>query len=116
LGGGRPAVDAAPPLGGELEVLDRVGHIDGSAIDARLLERSVQDPPGGADERRAFEVLLVPRLFTDEQEAGVRRALAEHRLRGVAVQAASSATGGGTAQLGQSVLSGKVSGGAGVAL
>jgi hypothetical protein len=44
------------------EVLDDVRDEDRLAIDPGRLERLVEDPPGRADERRAFDVLVVARV------------------------------------------------------
>src|SRR4029079_12209686 len=71
-----------------LEVLHRVRDVDVVLRDACLLERGVEDPPRGSDERMALLILLIARLLADEHEPRVRRAFAEDRLRGVLVQMA----------------------------
>ena len=65
----------------ELEVLHGIGDVDNRAIDARFFERVVEDPPGRADERPAFPVLLIAGLLAHQHQRGTGRPLAEHRLR-----------------------------------
>jgi L-alanine-DL-glutamate epimerase-like enolase superfamily enzyme len=64
------------------EMLDHVGDVDIVMRDARSLQAAVEDAAGGADERMALNVLLVPRLLTDQHQARVLRTLAHHGLRG----------------------------------
>lgn len=79
----------APSL--ELEMLDRVRHIDTLAIPARLDERPVQKKSRRSDERSTFAVFSVPGLFADKHHMRVPRSLAEHGLRGVLAEWASLA-------------------------
>ena len=53
-------------LAHELEVLDGVGDVDHAAIEAGGLQRLVEKPAGGPDERPADAILLIPRLLADE--------------------------------------------------
>src|SRR2546423_1894133 len=71
-----------------LEVLYGVRYVDVVALHSGGLERAVEKPSGGADERQAFLVLLVARLLADQHDASVGRAGAEHRLGGVRPQRA----------------------------
>src|SRR2546423_13356201 len=58
----RLLVDAAVAPRLPLEVFDDVGDVDLSPVDARVLERLVEELPGRPDKRFALQVLLVPRL------------------------------------------------------
>src|SRR5205823_6126138 len=71
------ALVAARPL----EVLHGVCDVHGAAIDARFLERGVQQPPGRSDEGVAFLVFLIAGLLAHDHHASARRALTKHRLR-----------------------------------
>ena len=62
-------VDAPLAARLELEVLHRIGDVDGAPVDAGLLHRAIHDLPGRPDERTADHVLLVARLLADEQHA-----------------------------------------------
>src|SRR3954451_5307312 len=75
-----------------VEVLDGVRHIHSVPIDRRAVERPVEDPPGGTDERVPLAVLAVARLFADQQDAGGGGPFSEHGLRALAVQLAIRAT------------------------
>jgi hypothetical protein len=46
-------------------MLDDVGDEDPLSIDARRLERLVEDPPGRPDEDVALEILAIAGLLTD---------------------------------------------------
>src|SRR5581483_2328278 len=90
----RPArllVDPALPARLPLEVLDGVRDVGLRPVDARLLERPVEQLAGRPDERLAREILLVSRLLADEQHLGVSGALAEDGLRRVPVEVAPAA-------------------------
>jgi len=69
-------------------MLDDVRHVGELAVDPCLLERLVEQAPGGPDERPAGQVLLIARLFPDQDDLRPGRAFAEDRLRGVLVQVA----------------------------
>src|SRR5688572_5971009 len=63
-----------------LEVLHRIGDIDGAAIDAGLDEGVVEELARRPDERLARSVLLVAWLLADEHDVGCARAFAEDGL------------------------------------
>jgi len=75
----------------ELEMFHRVGHIDFCAINAGLLQRAVEELPGGPDKGMAREVLFIPRLLTDHKDARMAAAFAEDCLRGIAIEVAPAA-------------------------
>src|SRR5690606_41292812 len=104
LGRGGPLVD--PPFAArlELEVLDRVGEVDPVPVDARLLDRPGEHPPGRPDERGALPVLLITGLFADEHERCIGRPGAEYGLGSVAVEGAPLAPARGLPQRGQARL------------
>jgi len=91
LAGVRPVVDAPLAARQEFEMLDGVGDVDGRAVDPGLLERFVEDRARGPDERPPGKILLVARLFADEQDRRVERAFAEHRLGRIFVEIATGA-------------------------
>src|SRR4029079_4591885 len=72
-----------PPLTARLpfEVLHDVGHVNGFAIDAGLLQRAIEQLPCWSDKRMTGEILCIPRLLTDKHEAGASWPFAENRLR-----------------------------------
>jgi len=63
-----------------LEVLDGVREVQVIAIDARRVERAIEDFPRRADERVPRALLDVARLLADHHHAGPARTFAEHRL------------------------------------
>src|SRR6185312_6494169 len=75
----------------ELEMLDRIGQVDFTAIDADLRQSLVQQSTGGPDEWAACQILLVAWLLTNQHQPGVRRALAKNGLRRVLVEMTSLA-------------------------
>jgi hypothetical protein len=83
---------------GPLEVLDRVGHVDALARQARLGERALEQAPGRADEREPGPVLRVARLLADEQHVRARGSRAEDGLRPALPQLARAAARRGAAQ------------------
>src|SRR6185312_3118764 len=87
----RLVVDAPFAAADELEMLDRIGDVGAAAVDAGLLQRPVENLPGGADERMAGKILLIARLLADEEDRGARRALAEDGLGRVPVEIAAGA-------------------------
>lgn len=86
------------PLWFPLEVLDRVGHVDTGAVDARLEKGFVQQVTRGADERFAFDVFSIARLLSHHDHPGSRLALAENRLGGIFPEIAGTAFGRRTLQ------------------
>ena len=85
LGHVRLLVDAALAACDPLEVLDDVGDVDGLPVDAGVLERLVEELPGGPDERLTGLVLLVAGLLPDEHGLCVLTSLAENGLRSALV-------------------------------
>ena len=67
-------------IAGPLEVLHGVRDVDVVAIDAGGVERAVEQLPRGSDEWVAGLVLLVARLFANDDHARARRSFAEDRL------------------------------------
>src|SRR5581483_401337 len=93
----RLVVDAARTACLPLEVLHRARDVRAAPVDARLLERLVEDAPGGADERRPRLILLISGLLADEHDVRRSPARTEHDLRGIDVQGTSvTAPSGGT--------------------
>src|SRR5690606_17840706 len=82
----RLLVDAALAARPVLEVFHRIGDVGLAALDSRVGESPVEDPPGGADEGMALQVLSVARLLADENGDRLFRALAEDGLGGIAVE------------------------------
>src|ERR1700759_2103698 len=78
-------------LAGELEVLDGVGLIRQLRIDARIAERTREQPPGRADERQPLDILTIPGLLTPQHDRSIRMAVPEDFLEGVLVQGAAVA-------------------------
>jgi len=58
-----------------------------------LRQRGVEQLPRWADKRPSSQILLVSRLFTDEDDLRVERPFAEHRLRRALMQIAARAMG-----------------------
>jgi hypothetical protein len=85
-------VDSPLPTRLPLEVLDDVRDVGELPVDARLLERPVEQLARGADERPAREILLVAGLLTDEHQLGLGPSLAEDGLRAAAPKVACPAT------------------------
>src|SRR2546430_4393867 len=56
-----------PPLAapGPAEMLDGVGEVDTTPVDAGFVEAALQEPSGGADEGFSLQVLLVAGLLAD---------------------------------------------------
>jgi hypothetical protein len=76
-------MDAALAARLELETLDRVGDVDFQPVDTGIVEDLVEHLAGRTNERLARNVLLIARLLTDENDAGVFGSFAEHGLGGV---------------------------------
>ena len=49
------------------EVFDRVGDVDVVAIDARRVERAIEEPARGSDERATGAIFCVSRLLPDDE-------------------------------------------------
>jgi hypothetical protein len=90
-----PALAARLPF----EVLDGVRDVGELPVDPGRVEPLVEDAPGGADERLAGQILLVPGLLPDEEDLGRAPALPEDRLRASLPEVARPAARGGLAQL-----------------
>jgi hypothetical protein len=89
-----PALAARCPL----EMLDRVGDVHASAVDAGSLEAIVEDSARRPDEWAALTVLAVAGLLADQHDRRVGGTVAEHRLRPVQDQVAGRAAGGRVTQ------------------
>jgi hypothetical protein len=74
-------VNSALPTFLPLEVFHGVRHVGVRPVDARLLERLVQEPARRADEGPASPVFLVARLLSDQHQPGGLRSLAKDSLR-----------------------------------
>src|SRR5690606_13685033 len=90
----------------ELEMLDGIGDVEPTPLDAQFLERAVEEFARGTDERTAAQVLRLAGLFADDQYARVGRAFAEDRTGGGLPQGTALATHGGIAQRLQAVVDG----------
>jgi len=75
----------------ELEVLDRVGHVSGAAIDTRIAERAVEQLSRRPDKGLPGQILLIARLFANEHQPCIDRTFAKHRLGCAAMQRAARA-------------------------
>lgn len=82
-----------------LEVLYRIRDVDVVAVDARRVERVIEQPAGGANKWASLFVLLVARLLTDDDDARRSRPLAEHSLRPHLPQVAAPTPSGRSAKL-----------------
>lgn len=71
-----------PPFAPRLpfEMLDGIRQVTIRAIDPCLLQSPVQQLSGRADKRLAGAILLIPRLFANQQNPGRGAAGAEDRL------------------------------------
>ena len=72
----------------------RVGDVGFFPVDAGFFQRTIKHLACGPDKGEAGEVLLVARLFADQHDLCMWRALAEHGLGGVSPQVAGAAVGG----------------------
>src|SRR5262249_37672719 len=79
-----------PPLAPHLmlEVLHRVGDENLAARNSSIRQRTVEHPPGRADERLAREVFLIAWLLAHQHHVRGLARLARHRLGGVLVKRA----------------------------
>jgi hypothetical protein len=66
------------------EVLDRVRHVDATAIDSGLLQGTVEQLACRPDKGMTLDVFLVARLLADQHELGVLGSLPEDGLRSFA--------------------------------
>src|SRR3954447_5503055 len=89
----RLLVDAAFAAQLELEVLDRIRHVRGLAVDGSVGQCAVQHLAGWSDKWLATAILLIAGLLADEQDASALAASPEHGLRGVLPEGASAAMG-----------------------
>ena len=80
------------------EMFHGVGDVDFAARDAGGVERFIEQATGGADEGVALPIFRVAGHFADEHQTGAPRAFAEDGLRGVFVELAPLAMGGGFAE------------------
>src|SRR6185436_13976037 len=81
-------VNAAPAARLELEMLDGVRDVREATFDVRLLECCVEQLARRSDKGTAGDVLLIARLFADEDDTGRLRSFAPHCLRRVLPQRA----------------------------
>ena len=84
-------MDAALAPGRELEVFERIRHITAPPVDPGLLQRAIQQLPRRTDKRVCGDILLVARLFADEDDVRSFRPLAENKVGRVAVEVAAGA-------------------------
>jgi len=75
----------------ELEMLDCVRHVRRPSVDARLFKRTIQQPPCRTHEWTSGEILLIPRLFTDQHDPCRLAAFAKHGPRSILPQRAVAA-------------------------
>jgi len=99
LRGVRLLVDAPLAARLPLEVLHHIGDVDAAAIDARFLQRLVQEIARRPHKGPALKVFLVPRLLADEHHGGCLLPFAEHGLRSGFPEIAGLAAGGRDLQL-----------------
>jgi hypothetical protein len=90
-----------PPLSPRLplEMLHNIGDIHFLTVDSRFDQRGIKQLSGRSDEGFAVEILLIPRLLTDQHDLGRGLALAEYRLRSLPPEVAGSAIASGGLQL-----------------
>jgi hypothetical protein len=79
-------------------VLDDIGDVNASAINACVNQDAVEQPPRRSHERLALSILLVSGLLTYQHHIGVHRPLAEDRLGRSLIEIASRARGRVTTQ------------------
>jgi DNA polymerase III subunit alpha len=91
-----------------LEVLDDVADVRLLARNTGLLQGAVEELSRRTHERFALQILLVPRLLTDQHQGRMGRPIAEYGLRGTLVERAAAAAGGGLAQTRQRAMLRKV--------
>src|SRR5271163_4560581 len=97
-----------------LEVLDRVGEIDRSAVQPDFGQRAVEHLARGSDKWPAGDILLVAGLLAGHHHRRGRGTLSKYRLRRVEIKGAAGATGRLFADVGKTICHLEaVSGGAG---
>src|SRR5688572_26049339 len=64
-----------------LEMLHRIGDVNLAPVDSRLLQGVVEQPASRTDERPPLAILLIARLFADDDDSRAWSSFAEHRLR-----------------------------------
>ena len=79
-------MDAALAALLEFEVLHRIGEIGLGTVDPGLPHGLVEELAGRSHEGPTLQVLLIARLLADEDDVGMDRAFAEHRLGGAGHQ------------------------------
>jgi len=67
----------------ELEMFDRIGDENCLSIQSGFGNSFVQNPASRPDERMTSKILIIPRLFSDHHDRGMRRTFARHHLRRV---------------------------------
>jgi len=87
-----------PRVARPLKVLHRVGDVDIVAVDARGVERMIEQTTGGSHKGPALLVLLIAGLLAHDDDARRPRALPEYRLRPHLPEIAAAATGRRRAQ------------------
>src|SRR5882724_5235430 len=68
------------------EMLHRIRHINVASIDSSLFERLVHDFSCRSDERFASDILVIPRLFSNQHDWRGFGSLAKDSLRGALVK------------------------------
>src|SRR3954447_2398949 len=82
-------------------MLDDVGPVGVGRVDARVLERRGQEPPGRPDEGLALLVLLVAGLLAEKHQPGPLQPVAHHGLGRLTVELATAAVLDGLTELGK---------------
>src|SRR6266550_875751 len=81
LRGVRLLVDALFSARLPLEVLHHIRHVNLRAVDARLVERAIEQSAGGTDERLPLQIFRVAGLLADEHHRRRLLSLTEDGLR-----------------------------------
>jgi hypothetical protein len=79
------------PRGSYLKMLDRIGDVDGRAVEAGRFERAVEHLSGRTDEGATLQIFLIARLLAHEHQVRVGRTFAKHGLRRVLIEVAARA-------------------------
>lgn len=82
----------------KFEMFHGVSHVYGRTVQARVVERFVQQPAGGSYERTALAVFFIARLLADHGDARGPRPFSEYGLSCVPIQIAASAALDGRSQ------------------